>query len=214
MAVINLSAEPMDFTDVADKFRERAPLPKEQYDDLTREAKTRAFTIAEATRESIAEITLKRLAEAIEEGITMREFGQRLTADFKREGLTGPTPYRIDNIFRTNILTALSVGRYRQITEPAVVAARPWWEYDAVGDRRTRPSHDAQDGVIRRYDDSYWDTWYPPNGFRCRCGVNTLSEKQAQKAGGPTPEVKIDPTPPDAGFDYHPGKAAFGEKGK
>jgi uncharacterized protein with gpF-like domain len=26
-----------------------------------------------------------------------------------------------------------------------------------------------------RADHPFWDTWYPPNGFRCRCGVVTLS---------------------------------------
>lgn len=33
----------------------------------------------------------------------------------------------------------------------------------------TREEHVALNGVIRRIDDSFWDTYMPPNGWGCRC---------------------------------------------
>lgn len=32
-------------------------------------------------------------------------------------------------------------------------------------------------------DDPIWDVWYPPNGFRCRCMVVSLSKKQVERMG-------------------------------
>ncbi|MDY0397140.1 MAG: phage minor head protein [Desulfuromonas thiophila] len=88
----------------------------------------------------------------------------------------------------------------------------------------TRPSHAAQHGKVYRHDHPYWDTWYPPNGFRCRCSVRTLSDRQLQSRGL-TPETDdptgkliepVDPVTggkmparlmmPDKGFGLNPGK--------
>lgn len=43
--------------------------------------------------------------------------------------------------------------------------------YDAVNDERTRDEHAGLDGTTKPIDDPFWDTYYPPNGWRCRCGV-------------------------------------------
>jgi SPP1 gp7 family putative phage head morphogenesis protein len=45
----------------------------------------------------------------------------------------------------------------------------PFLEYQTAGDDRVRPTHAALDGIIRKVDDGFWDTYYPPNGWRCRC---------------------------------------------
>lgn len=90
---------------------------------------------------------------------------------------------RAENIFRTNIQTAYNVGHYKQMTEPGVKALRPYWQYDAVNDSKTRPSHLAMDGRVFMADDPIWDTWFPPNGFKCRCTVKTLSKRQMEQRG-------------------------------
>lgn len=67
--------------------------------------------------------------------------------------------------------------------------------YRTVGDSRVRESHRLLNGVARPVGDSFWDTFYPPNGWNCRCDV----EKTFRKA--PTPEDQlplgaIDDVPP------------------
>ena len=90
-------------------------------------------------------------------------------------------PRRLENIYRTNMQTAYSAGQYQGYM--ANIDSRPYWMYDAVGDHRTRPAHAAMDGLVYRYDDPFWATFYPPNGYRCRCSVIALSELDMQRDG-------------------------------
>ncbi|MCW9732025.1 minor capsid protein [Avibacterium sp. 20-15] len=58
---------------------------------------------------------------------------------------------------------------------------RPYWQYSAVNDDRTRPSHSAMNGLVYAYDDPFWHTFYPPNGFNCRCTVIALAERDIKR---------------------------------
>ena len=50
-------------------------------------------------------------------------------------------------------------------------------KYETVGDRRVRESHRLLDGVVKPMDDKFWDKYYPPNGWGCRCTVYELPTK-------------------------------------
>lgn len=85
---------------------------------------------------------------------------------------------------------------YNTANNGAILAARwndyqgnadvmPLLQYETVGDARVREDHAELDGVTKKIDDSFWDTWYPPNGFNCRCTVNQLTD------GNETPDKSI-----------------------
>ena len=63
----------------------------------------------------------------------------------------------------------------------------PNLEYRTVGDERVRPEHATLSGVVKPITDGFWRTFYPPNGWRCRCYV-------VQTAANITPGTKDDPT--------------------
>lgn len=46
--------------------------------------------------------------------------------------------------------------------------------YTTVGDARVRDTHRALEGVTLAANHPFWDTAYPPNGFKCRCDVDRL----------------------------------------
>lgn len=44
-------------------------------------------------------------------------------------------------------------------------------QYRTANDGAVRPEHAALHGVTLPQSDSFWDTYYPPNGWNCRCTV-------------------------------------------
>lgn len=52
----------------------------------------------------------------------------------------------------------------------------PYLEYVTMKDNRVRPAHVYLDGIIRRKDDNFWNTFMPPNGWNCRCKVKSYKE--------------------------------------
>jgi len=52
----------------------------------------------------------------------------------------------------------------------------PYLQYVTAHDGRVRPAHAAMDGTVRLIDDHYWNQYYPPNGWNCRCTVKQLRD--------------------------------------
>ncbi len=83
----------------------------------------------------------------------------------------------IDKTYNANYLRA----EYNFVSASADMAAK--WErfaqdgdrynlqYRTAGDGRVRPEHAALDGVTLPPSDSFWQEFYPPNGWNCRCNV-------------------------------------------
>lgn len=93
-----------------------------------------------------------------------------------RKGLTAA---RLETIFQTNMQSAYMAGRYEEMLDQ--VDERPFWQYVAVLDSKTRPAHRTMHGRIFRYDDPGWRYFYPPNGYKCRCRVRNLSRRDMQR---------------------------------
>jgi len=209
------------------------------WQSLWQESHIKAFTIAGAAKLDILQNVKDELDNALHKGIPLQEFKDSLIPRLQALGWLSSSPekmpYRLENIYRTNMQTAFQAGRYREMMEN--VKDRPYWQYVAVMDSRTRPAHAALNNKIFRYDDPFWKNFYPPNGFQCRCRVRTFSEKDIEErnltvesgkdnivweekpiGGGYTKPTAayIDPKTgekyfTDAGWSYNPGER-FWEK--
>ena len=190
--------EDMTFEEAAQYFRERVPVTADVFYALAEEYQGLAFTVSGYTKLQILKRFYEELLAAIEAGNTFSEFRLNMNEFLKNEGYTGLAPLQADNIFRTNIQTAYHVGHYQQMTDPAVMKLRPYWMYDAVNDAHTRRTHLAMSGRVFPADSPVWDIWFPPNGFRCRCTVRTLSRRQVEQRG-----LTVETVPP---LDIHPDR--------
>ena len=89
------------------------------------------------------------------------------------------TPARLQTVYRTNMQSAMMAGRWSQLYDNK--DARPYLQYVAVMDMKTRPSHAALHGSVYAIDDPFWGSFYPPNGFNCRCTVMALGERDIKR---------------------------------
>jgi len=183
--------------------------------ELWQEAHARAFTVAKAMKADILQDIHAEVQRGLTEGITFAEFKQSLTPKLKARGWWGEIvneqtgelavvgPHRLRTIFDTNVQTAYQAGHYQHAME--VTASRPWWQYSAINDKRTRPAHAALSGLAFRFDDPFWDSHYPPNGFRCRCSVS-FKEDVAPAAKRSTVGANADATLASVELPIYRGK--------
>lgn len=202
------SRKDMTFEEAVDYFKGRVPVTAEVFYRIAEQYRGLAFTVSGYTKAQILKRFYDEILAALEDGNTFSEFRRSMNDFLKAEGYEGLDPLQADLIFRTNIQTAYNVGHYEQMTDPGVMKLRPFWQYDAVNDTHTRPSHLAMDGKVFPADHPVWNTWFPPNGFRCRCTVRTLSKRQVE-ARGLTVEDEFPAIAPDPHFGTNPAKVKF-----
>lgn len=205
----------MTYEEAAEYFKGKLDLPPKEFYRLQAKYRAQAFTVSGYSSMKMIQAFHDELTRAIKDGVSMGEFRSSMNDFLERNGYTKLHPLQAENIFRTNVQSAYNVGAYEEMTRPAVMAARPYWRYDAVEDSRTRPAHRAMNGKVFPADSPIWDTWYPPNGFRCRCAVSSLSKRQVEQQGLRVETKMPDristgmdmvPMIPDKDFNYNPAK--------
>jgi SPP1 gp7 family putative phage head morphogenesis protein len=212
-----LEADRIGAGSVAAEFQEARWGPGTPFEDALACFRDRALWISGITKAELLSDIKEELIRAIEEGQSLQEFQKAMPEIFERHGYTRANPWRIETIYRTNLQDAFQGGRLRQKTEPAVLAARPYWRYVATRDAATRPSHAAMHGKIYPADHPIWQTWHPPNGFNCRCDVQTLSAREVERSGwtieseDPTGRL-FEPTDPETGAKL-PARALMPDPG-
>lgn len=190
------------FEEARNWFVKKKVLSNEEYKKLDEELKQYAFTVTGLAKTEHTAKILDVLTEAYDEGSSYNEFKKNLTGFHKEIDRLGDVQLQL--VYRQNMTSAFSEGRFKQMMQAADVF--PNWEYVTAGDHRVRPAHAAMDGEVRRYDDPFWNTWYPPNGFNCRCVVE-VADKEPTGAGVPAwnPELEAkaaEAGSPMKGFDY------------
>lgn len=119
--------------------------------------------------------------------------------DFKKEALKVNQEYNVqylENEFVTANRSGAMAEKWQKINDQKVLY--PNLKYKTVKDNRVREEHRQLHDVIKPIDDAFWDKWYPPNGWRCRCYVTQTDEPATPgtATGEPTP-----------GFHGHVGKS-------
>ncbi len=106
----------------------------------------------------------------------------RTFTDFKEEALKINYKFNktwLKTEYTQAVLSSTSAARWTDYMKN--VEDMPYLKYETVGDKNVRKSHQQLDGIIKKYNDSFWDTHFPPNGWRCRCTVLQLPTHKAKE---------------------------------
>lgn len=219
----------VDPVEAIDYLRSKVRVPTRTWTDIWQAMHARAFVVAGAQSDALLADFHQAVTRAIAEGRTLEQFRVDFDRIVAEHGWSyrGTRNWRSRVIFQTNLRMAYAAGRWAQIQR--VKKQRPWLRYVTMDDNRVRPVHASWHGVILHVDDPWWETHFPPNDWGCRCGVQSLNDRDLKRYGftvsesaPPSPLVDRVINTPDGpvtikvpvgigpGFAYNPGIAAFG----
>lgn len=215
------------FAEQLEFFRKKLNLSTEHYDDILAAAHDSAFVVAGAAKADLLDDLRKAVDQSIAEGKSIGWFRKEFDHIIEKRGWKGWTgsdtdagyDWRTRVIYRTNIASSYAAGRWEQLNHPDLLKRRPYWKYihnDSV--TTPRPLHVSWSGIVLRYDDPWWETHFPPNGWGCRCRVTAVRGKEYKGESAPdngnyTHEDRdgIEHNIPkgiDYGWDYAPGASS------
>lgn len=192
------------FTEQVDYFRQKVSLPTKTYADVAGRGHDRAFVVAGVEREDILTDLRQAVDAGIAKGETLDQFQKRFDKIVEQKGWIGGAggdsaasrAWRARVIYETNIRTSYMAGRLKQLRDPEVLKAYPYWEYRHADLRIPavpRWEHQGWDGLILAADSPFWKTHFPPNGWFCTCGIRPVSRAELKRRRG---KEEPDSTPP------------------
>ena len=197
----------------------------------------RAFTVAKVAQYDLLETIRQSLDDAWASGKPVDQWKAELIPELQKHGwwgvVTDPAvtgtgdavfigPKRLETIFATNFRMAAAAAEWKLMQ--AAKGLMPWLRYRTAGDERVRSSHAVLDDIVLPVDHPFWQVYFPPNDWGCRCRVVQLSDRDLirlglqvtpddhlpqlaprlfWRPGAATPEVA--PGGVGAGFGYNPG---------
>lgn len=161
------------FDESVEWFRERHPVTPDVWATMDEYAKKRAFTISGVTQMSAMTAAHDVLSQAIEEGWKLETTVAKLESALSAYSFSG---HRLATIARTNSALAYSAGRYQQLSDPVLMAIRPYRQFDGIDDFRQTDICNARDGIALPADDPWWNANWPPLHHRCRSQIRSLAD--------------------------------------
>jgi len=143
------------------------------------------FAMARAVEQKTVTRVQAAVSKAIHTGQTVEQGVQsiRKIARLAGEDMADWTRSYSEVVFRTNVNTAYSAGRFRQMADPAVRVAIGALRYTTAQDVDVRPNHRAAEGLIASHTDPVWQEITPPLGYNCRCSVSFVSWPELRRKG-------------------------------
>lgn len=210
------------------------------WQDLWHEEHGQQFTVSRLARLDLLKAMQDGIAKSVDGDLSRRDWMRDTKALLKREGWWGEVQVldpatgeavatkfdsaRLKLIYDTNTRMAYSAGQWERAWRNR--SSHPYIRYITKGDERVRATHRVWNNLTLPVDDPFWERHWPPNAWRCRCRVVSLSQAEYDKrrAAGTinteappeqliewtnkrTGEVSQIPAGIAPGFDYNPGLA-------
>lgn len=172
--------------------------PSFAWEDVEPEEHAVAFTVAKAMQLDVLEDIRAEVQRALDEGRTLEQFKRDLKPKlvaagwWGRKQMTDPvtgevgevqlgSPRRLKTIYDSNLRSARAAGQWERIQRTK--RAMPYLVYELGPSERHRADHAAKRGLVLPADDPFWDTWFPPNGWGCKCRVRQIGRREAERLG-------------------------------
>ncbi|XKM14245.1 PBECR2 nuclease fold domain-containing protein [Orbaceae bacterium ac157xtp] len=183
----NLAYSSLPFKEQIEFFRRKANVPTNSYADIYNNEHDYAFVVAGANRNALLNDFRTAIDKAISQGTTLEEFRKDFAEIVEKHGWSynGSFGWRTRIIYETNLNSSYQAGRYQQLRD----AKFPYMEYlhsDYV--EHPRELHESWDHLVLDFNDPWWNTHFPPNGYGCQCRVRGRTKGDLKRMGKNEPD--------------------------
>jgi len=167
-------------------------IPKD-WNNLHAVMKSKSTDMADKFKLDILQKVNDEIKDSIKTGKSFQQFKKDLKPNMEKWGFWGKkadrvegmeqwfAPWRLKLIYTTQVSEARSAGRYKR--QWATRKTLPVWVYKSALTARTRDNHRIMHGTAFPANHPIWDQIYPPNGYNCKCWIDTMSTRMAEKRG-------------------------------
>ncbi len=139
--------------------------------------------------------SIKEMASLLKD----KEGNLRSRENFKQEALKIDSKYRgskLDAEYDTAVRSARMAAQWQKIQKNKRIY--PNLRYMLTKSSKPDATHLTYVGIVRPVDDEFWDVHYPPNRWRCQCGVEQTDEDET--------DIPDNLPPINAEFSFNSGK--------
>jgi SPP1 gp7 family putative phage head morphogenesis protein len=211
--------------------------------DLWQEGHAQQFTVSRLARADLLKSIQDQITKSVGGDLSRRDFmrdSKKMLQDagwWGEKEVTDPStgeiltttfdPPRLSLIFDVNTSMAYASGQWSRVQRAK--RTHPYLRYISMDDDRVRPEHRAWHNLTLPVDHPFWLTHFIPNGWRCRCRIVAVTQREYDSGLTPTGErmkktapvvvmrdwldkstgqVRQIPVGIDLGFGYNVGVAA------
>lgn len=184
----NVAYGSLPFKEQIEFFRRKANVPTNGYADIYNSEHDYAFVVAGANRNALLNDFRAAIDKAISQGTTLDGFRKDFAEIVEKHGWSynGSFNWRTRIIYETNLNSSYQAGRYQQLRD----AKFPYMEYlhsDYV--EHPRELHQSWDHLVLDFNDPWWNTHFPPNGYGCQCRVRGRTKGDLKRMGKDGPDT-------------------------
>lgn len=184
----NVAYGDLPFKEQIEFFRRKANVPTNSYADIYNNEHDYAFVVAGANRNALLNDFRAAIDKAISQGTTLEEFRKDFAEIVEKHGWSynGSFNWRSRVIYETNLNSSYQAGRYQQLRD----AQFPYMEYlhsDYV--EHPRELHQSWNHLVLNFNDPWWDSHFPPNGYGCQCRVRGRTKGDLKRMGKDGPDA-------------------------
>lgn len=184
----NMAYGSLPFKEQIEFFRRKANVPTNGYADIYDSEHDYAFVVAGANRNALLNDFRAAIDKAISQGTTLDGFRKDFAEIVEKHGWSynGSFNWRTRIIYETNLNSSYQAGRYQQLRD----AKFPYMEYlhsDYV--EHPRELHQSWDHLVLDFNDPWWNTHFPPNGYGCQCRVRGRTKGDLKRMGKDGPDT-------------------------
>lgn len=163
--------------------------------DLWESEHERAFTVSRLTRADLLEAVQESLTKAVAGDLTRRDWMADTRKLLQGAGWWGDVQVtdprtgeqlksrfnnaRLSLIFDVNTRQAAAAGQWQRILRTK--ESRPYVRYLTMDDSRVRELHRSWHNVTLPVEHPWLETHRPPNGYRCRCRLISMSRAEYER---------------------------------